>query len=100
MEVVANVKFLDGGFMAGPEASVSGGLLDLVILKDSGSLKMLDGLNNIRQATMPAQSMLDAKARKVLVKSKDRKAIVRIDGEQIGILPATFQVPNALTVVT
>lgn len=46
MEVVANVKFLDGGFMAGPEASVSDGLLDLLILKDSGSLKMLDGLNN------------------------------------------------------
>lgn len=48
MGVVANRKFLDGGFMAGPEASVSDGLLDLVILKDSGSLEMLDGLNNIK----------------------------------------------------
>ena len=35
MGVIANGKFLGGGFMAAPESSVSDGLLDLVNMKDS-----------------------------------------------------------------
>jgi diacylglycerol kinase (ATP) len=101
MGVVANGKFLGGGFMAAPEASVSDGLLDLVILKDSGSLKMLDELVNIKTGNYAGEdNIFYAKARKVLVKSKERRVTVTIDGEPIGILPATFQVfPKALTVV-
>ncbi len=38
MGIVANGKFLGGGFMAAPQASVSDGLLDIVILKDSEKL--------------------------------------------------------------
>jgi diacylglycerol kinase family enzyme len=38
-------------------------------------------------------------AKKVMVKSKERDVTVTVDGEPIGILPATFEVlPNALTV--
>ncbi len=49
MGVIANGKFLGGGFMAAPEASFSDGLLDVIILKDSGSLKMLEKLANINR---------------------------------------------------
>ena len=38
-------------------------------------------------------------AKKISIKSKERNITVTIDGEPIGILPATFQVyQNALTV--
>jgi YegS/Rv2252/BmrU family lipid kinase len=101
MGVVANGKFLGGGFMAAPEASVADGLLDLIIMKDSGSFKMLDELINIKTGNYDGENnILYAKARKVVIKSNERRVTVTIDGEPAGILPATFQVlPKALKVV-
>jgi YegS/Rv2252/BmrU family lipid kinase len=101
MGVVANGKFLGGGFMAAPEADMSDGLLDLMVLKDSGSLKMLDELANIKTGNYASEDkILCSKAKKVLIKSMERRVTVTIDGEPVGILPATFQLlPEALTVV-
>ena len=48
MGIIANGQFLGGGFNAAPKASMSDGLFDLVILKDSGSLKMLEKLVNLK----------------------------------------------------
>jgi diacylglycerol kinase family enzyme len=39
MAVVANGKFLGGGFNAAPRAKITDGKLDVVIMKSSGSLK-------------------------------------------------------------
>src|SRR5919202_1522368 len=49
MGVVANGQFLGGGFKVAANASMSDGLLDLVILKDSGGLKMVDELFNMKE---------------------------------------------------
>jgi YegS/Rv2252/BmrU family lipid kinase len=93
MGVIANGKFLGGGFMAAPEASFSDGLLDVVILRDSGSLKMLDNLANIKTGNYADEAdVIYKQARKVSIKSTERDITVAIDGEPIGILPATFQV--------
>ncbi|MGH9913406.1 MAG: diacylglycerol/lipid kinase family protein, partial [Nitrososphaeraceae archaeon] len=93
MGVIANGKFLGGGFMAAPEASFSDGLLDVVILRDSGSLKMLDKLANIKTGDYTDEvDVIYKQARKVSIKSNERDITVAIDGEPIGILPATFQV--------
>jgi diacylglycerol kinase (ATP) len=93
MGVIANGKFLGGGFMAAPEASLSDGLLDVVVLRDSGSLKMLDKLANIKAGDYTNEvDVVYKQARKVSVKSIERDITVAIDGEPIGILPATFQV--------
>ena len=48
MGVVANGMYLGGGFKAAPKASVSDGLLDITILKNSGSFKMLDEFVNMK----------------------------------------------------
>lgn len=93
MGVIANGKFLGGGFMAAPEASISDGLLDVVILKDSGSLKMIDKLANMKTGDNTDEvDVIHKQAKKVSVKSKERDVTVAVDGEPIGILPATFQV--------
>jgi diacylglycerol kinase (ATP) len=93
MGVIANGKFLGGGFMAAPEASFSDGLLDVVVLRDSGSLKMLDKLVNIKTGNYTDEvDVIYKQARKVSIKSNERDITVAIDGEPIGILPATFQV--------
>ena len=48
MGIIASGQFLGGGFNAAPKASMSDGLIDLVILKDSGSLMMLEKLVNLK----------------------------------------------------
>jgi diacylglycerol kinase family enzyme len=101
MGIVANGKFLGGGFMAAPQASVSDGLLDIVILKDSGSFKMLDNLVNMKTGSYANENeIFYMQARKVSLNSKERDVTVTIDSEPIGILPATFQVlEKALKVI-
>lgn len=91
MAVVANGKFLGGGFMAAPHASMSDGLLDVVIMKDSGSLKMLDELVNLKSGDhFDDDNIMYAQARDVSIMSKEREVTVTLDGEPIGILPAFF----------
>jgi diacylglycerol kinase (ATP) len=107
MCIIANGKFLGGGFKAAPNADVSDGLLDIVILKDSNSLEMMSDFINIKKGTYDKEDdVLYIQAKKVLIKPKEeekkrRDVTVTIDGEPIGILPATFQIiHNALTIRT
>jgi diacylglycerol kinase (ATP) len=89
--IVANGKFLGGGFMAAPHASMSDGLLDLVIMKDSGSLKILDKLVNLKTGDhFSDDKIMYGQAKSVSINSKERDVTVTLDGEPIGILPATF----------
>lgn len=100
MAVVANGQFLGGGFKVAPHASMSDGLLDLVVLKDSGSLKMIDELINMKDGDYKEEDNITYRqTTKVSLISKERDVTVTVDGEPIGILPATFEViPHALTV--
>lgn len=100
MAVVANGQFLGGGFKAAPHADMSDGLLDLVILKDSGSLKMIDELINMKDGDYKEEdNIIYKQVKKVIITSKERDVTVTVDGEPIGVLPATFEViPHALTV--
>ena len=95
MGVVANGRYLGGGFRAAPQASITDGLLDLTILKNSGSLKMLDEFVNMKgdaDNTQEKNNIFYMQAKKVSIKSKERDITVTLDGEPIGILPATFHV--------
>jgi diacylglycerol kinase (ATP) len=110
MTVIANGQFLGGGFKAAPKANMSDGLLDIVILKDSGSFKMVEEFISMKNGnyTSKGQDIMYVQAKKVSIKPKeqdhklkikDGNITVTIDGEPIGILPATFQVyQNALTI--
>ena len=101
MGIVANGKFLGGGFKAAPEANVLDGLLDVVILKESSSLEMIENFLNIKDGDYTNEGdIFYRQAKKVSIKSKENRDItVTIDGEPIGILPATFEVlQNVLTI--
>jgi diacylglycerol kinase (ATP) len=102
MGIVANGRYLGGGFRAAPQASVTDGLLDITILKNSGSLKMLDEFVDMKGDSDNLQennNIFYMQAKKVSIKSKERDITVTLDGEPIGILPATFQVyQNALSI--
>lgn len=99
MGVVANGRYLGGGFQAAPQASISDGLLDITILKNSGSFKMLDEFVSMKGDAdyKHEDDILYMQAKKVSIKSKERDITVTVDGEPIGVLPGTFQVyQNAL----
>jgi diacylglycerol kinase family enzyme len=112
MVVIANGRYLGGGFQAAPKASMSDGLLDIVILKNSGSFKMLEEFISMKNGnyTRDDQDIIYIQAKKVSIKPKQEEKeddkgkkrgdiTVTIDGEPIGILPATFQVyQDALTI--
>ena len=86
MTMVANGRFLGGGFNAAPKADISDGLLDLVILKDSGSLKMLDELVSMKEGDYSEEDKIFYRqVKKVSLASKERDVTVTVDGEPIGI---------------
>jgi diacylglycerol kinase family enzyme len=103
MAVIANGKFLGGRFKAAPRANFSDGLLDLVIVRNSGSFKMLDELVEMKSDSEYAKNedILYYRGSEVRIISKERDVTVSLDGEPVGILPAVFRVyKNSLAIKT
>lgn len=103
MAVVANGKFLGGGFNVTPRADISDGKLDVVIMKNSESLKMLQKLVEMKGDSeyLQEEDILYYQASHVTFLPKDRNMTVSLDGEPVGILPAIFKLyPRALTIKT
>jgi diacylglycerol kinase (ATP) len=101
MAIVANGKFLGGGFNAASKASMSDGLLDLVIMKNSGSFKMLQRLVEMKGDSQytKEEDILYYQASQVAILPKNKNVTVSLDGEPIGILPAIFKIyQRALTI--
>ena len=93
MGIVANGRFLGGGFKAAPRAKFSDGLLDIIILKNSGSIKMLDKLIELKGGSTYKfeEDILYYQASEVGFFPKERDVTVTVDGEPIGMLPAIFK---------
>ena len=101
MAVVANGKFLGGGFNAASRAKITDGKLDVVIMKNSGSLKMLQKLVEMKGdgEYLDEEDILYYQASQVMFLPKNRNMTVSLDGEPVGILPAVFKLyHNALTI--
>lgn len=100
---VANGRFFGGGMMIAPDAELNDGQFDIVILKAAGKLQLIWDLRLVyggRHRNHPAITML--RGRKVLVEpvgsASVNGALVDIDGESPGRIPATFEMlPGALT---
>ena len=91
--VIANGKYLGGQFNVAPQSSISDGYLDIILLKDSGSLMMLGGIVSMKSGNyFEKDNILYFRAKKVHIKSKQRSVSISVDGEPIGFLPATFQI--------
>jgi diacylglycerol kinase family enzyme len=100
MGIIANGKFLGGKFNAAPKADMSDGLMDLIILKNSGSIKMLDELVSLKSNNSYTEedNILYYQVSQVTLLPKERNITVTLDGEPIGILPASFKIyHNALS---
>lgn len=100
--VVANCQYFGGGMRVAPTARPDDGLLDVLVAGDLGMVENVRGLGKIRKGTHLEEGspkISHALARRVEVTSPEQVR-VDVDGEQPGLLPATFEVvPAALEVV-
>ncbi|CDX61129.1 conserved hypothetical protein [Mesorhizobium plurifarium] len=100
---VANGKFFGGGMMIAPDAELSDGQFDIVIVRAANKLGLIRDIRLLyggRHRNHPAITIL--RGRKVLVEplgdAEKNGALVDIDGESPGRIPATFEIlPGALT---
>ncbi|MER9616509.1 diacylglycerol kinase family protein [Mesorhizobium sp. M0207] len=100
---VANGKFFGGGMMIAPDAELNDGEFDIVILRAAGKLKLIWDIRLLyggRHRNHPAITILRGK--KVVVEPlgdvQKNAALIDVDGESPGRIPATFQIlPGALT---
>ncbi|MEQ1940249.1 diacylglycerol kinase family protein [Mesorhizobium sp. CN5-321] len=99
---IANGRFFGGGMMVAPDASLDDGQFDIVILKAASKLRLIRDLRLVyggRHRKHPAITIL--RGRKVVVEPlgelEANAALVDIDGESPGRIPATFEIlPGAL----
>ena len=100
---VANGRFFGGGMMIAPDAELDDGQFDIVILRAANKLGLIRDIRLLyggRHRNHPAITIL--RGRKVLVEplgdAEKNGALVDIDGESPGRIPATFEIlPGALT---
>lgn len=101
---VANERFFGGGMMIAPDAEPDDGLFDIVILRAASKLRLIFDLRLLyggRHRNHPAITIL--RGRKVVVEPLGdplaNAALVDIDGESPGHIPATYEMlPKALKV--
>ena len=101
---VANGKFFGGGMKIAPGAEIDNGWLEIVIFRGANKLKLIADMNKIYSGAhlqLPGVTVL--RGRKIVVEpvrgDPANAALLDLDGESPGAIPATFEVlPMALEV--
>ena len=98
--LVSNGKYGGGGMFAAPEADISDGLLDVLIIGDLSKPDLLWSLPRVYRGThLTHPKVTLKKARDIEIRSDDSVSL-QADGELLGGLPARFYVlPSLLNVV-
>lgn len=100
---VCNGRFFGAGMMIAPDADLSDGLFDVVIVRASGKVGLIRDLRLLyggRHRNHPAITILRGKriAVEPVGEAANEGGLIEIDGEPPGRMPATFEVlPGALT---
>jgi len=104
MVSVANGPFVGAAYAIAPEARINDGLLDVVIFRRVGVLRLLVHLVAVLggRRLPPPPGAVTLRVRSVRIATRGRRPLpVHADGTAIGTTPARFQVvPGALQVLT
>jgi diacylglycerol kinase (ATP) len=95
--VIANGRFVAGGTMIAPEASIDDGLLDIVLIPENPAADIALVAAQMMVGThLASEGVVFRRAAKVTVRSEPGMWF-NVDGELIGNEPATFEVlPRAI----
>lgn len=90
---VCNAQYCGGGMKAGPEARIDDGLFDVTVVGDMSKTEaLLSGRLLYSGKIYTHPKVRHVRAKKVTARPVDSPVLVEADGEQPGILPATWQV--------
>lgn len=96
MAMVSNGSIMGGGFNAATRAEMNDGLLDTIIVKNSGGFKILEKLVDIKRGedsiTNQDEIYYGQSQAIALLSDLENNITVSVDGEPIGILPSYFKV--------
>lgn len=100
---IANGRFFGGGMAVAPDAQVDDGAFDVVLLEGTSKMFLVDQFSKVYNGAhrdMPQVTILRGK--RVRVDAVDTSAgptIVEADGDECGVLPASFEIlPRALKI--
>lgn len=98
--IIANGRYVAGGIPVAPEAEVSDGLLDVVLIPERGKADLaLLAAQMLIGKHLSSDAIIFHRAKRVAIKSKPGMWF-NVDGELIGNEPATFELlPGALRCV-
>lgn len=99
--MVGNGPKYGGGMIALPGAVQDDGLLDICMIKDMTKLDLLKTFPKIYQGAHIYHPKVSTDRGKVITLSSDVKLYAHADGENLGVLPATFEImPAKLNVLS
>jgi YegS/Rv2252/BmrU family lipid kinase len=97
---VANGRFFGGGMMIAPDALIQDGVLDVVVVGDIATAKLMRSFPTIyRGKHLNIQGVQSFRATKIIAEpltSAPERVLLDVDGEAPGHLPATFEVLPSL----
>lgn len=93
--VVANGQFFGGGMWVAPQAQLDDGLLDVVVIGDVGRTEVLSNIHKLYNGTLETHAKVTCLQGKKVVLDSSEEVLIDADGEQPGMLPATFGVVPA-----
>lgn len=97
--IINNGCSFAGGMRLAPDASISDGLFDTIVIGNMNRLEFAQGLSHAYKGTLATQPKISIyKAKEIEVKSEE-KLLIEADGELLGETPVRFTVlPQALNV--
>lgn len=99
--LVANGKYFGSGMCVAPEAKMSDGWMDVILVERTGMLGFLKILSQIyRKEKVMEENIFRLRAKRICVHPTSAKPVyIELDGEQPGTLPATYEViPEVLKI--
>lgn len=99
---ICNNRYMGGGMLAAPDASLDDGMLDVIMIGAAGRLKLLRTFPKIYKGTHVQDALVRVRQTAELhvdVPAGARPEGVVVDGEPVGQTPATWRViPRAVSV--
>ncbi len=92
--IIANGCYFGGGMKIAPNAELTDGFFDVVVVKELSKLAILANTHHLYAGThLDLSYVASTKVKKIKAWAVDPKTIVRLelDGEFVGQLPATFE---------
>lgn len=101
--VVSNGRIFGKGMKIAPEAELDDGLFDVVLVKGMKAFEFFRNVWKIYLGTHlshPKISLIRGKRIEVLPCEEEKEVLIEVDGEQLGMLPATFEIiPRCFNVI-